>query len=198
MVLVRYLSCPNSSTLWLFLLGDRHTDSPVAREAIKRIEALYRIERGINGKPPDERQQRRRQQAVPLMADFKVWLDTKLRECAKGSGLGKAINYARKQSESLVLYLEDGHVEIDNNAAERAIRPLALGRKNHLFAGSEEGGHYGAALYSILGTAKLNDIDPKAYLTAVLKRINNTPINQIEQLLPWNINLEQSAVSEAV
>lgn len=174
------------------------TDSPVAREAIKRIEALYRIERGINGKPPDERQQRRRQQAVPLMADFKVWLDTKLRECAKGSGLGKAINYARKQWESLVLYLEDGHVEIDNNAAERAIRPLALGRKNHLFAGSEEGGHYGAALYSILGTAKLNDIDPKAYLTAVLKRINNTPINQIEQLLPWNINLEQSAVSEAV
>ena len=174
------------------------TDSPVAREAIKRIEALYRIERRINGRPPDERRQIRQQQAVPLMETFKVWLDARLRECAKGSGLGKAINYARKQWNSLVLYLEDGCVEIDNNAAERAIRPLALGRKNHLFAGSEDGGHYGAALYSIMGTARLNGIDPKAYLTAVLKRINNTPINQVEQLLPWNIDLDLSAVNEAV
>ena len=170
------------------------TDSPVAREAIKRIEALYRID----GRPPDERRQIRQQQAVPLMETFKVWLDARLRECAKGSGLGKAINYARKQWNSLVLYLEDGCVEIDNNAAERAIRPLALGRKNHLFAGSEDGGHYGAALYSITGTARLNGIDPKTYLTAVLKRINNTPINQVEQLLPWNIDLDLSAVNEAV
>lgn len=174
------------------------TDSPVAREAIKRIEALYRIERRINGRPPDERRQIRQQEAVPLMEAFKVWLDARLRECAKGSGLGKAINYARKQWNSLVLYLEDGCIEIDNNAAERAIRPLALGRKNHLFAGSEDGGHYGAALYSIMGTARLNGIDPKAYLTAVLKRINNTPINQVEQLLPWNIDLDLSAVNEAV
>lgn len=174
------------------------TDSPVAREAIKRIEALYRIERSINSRPPDERRQIRQQQAVPLMEAFKTWLDMRLRECAKGSGLGKAINYARKQWNSLVLYLEDGCVEIDNNAAERAIRPLALGRKNHLFAGSEDGGHYGAALYSIMGTARLNGIDPKAYLTAVLKRINNTPINQVEQLLPWNIDLDLSAVNEAV
>lgn len=102
------------------------------------------------------------------------------------------INYARKQWGSLTLYLNDGRVEIDNNAAERAIRPLALGQKNHLFAGSEDGGHYGAALYSILGTGKLNGIDPKTYLTAVLKRINNTKTSDVESLLPWNINLDDS------
>ena len=96
------------------------------------------------------------------------------------------------------MYVDNGRVEIDNNAAERAIRPLALGRKNHLFAGSEDGGHYGAALYSIMGTAKLNGIDPKAYLTAVLKRINNTPINQVDQLLPWNIEMDSTDIVEAV
>lgn len=96
------------------------------------------------------------------------------------------------------MYLNDGKLDIDNNAAERAIRPLALGRKNHLFAGSEDGGHYGAALYSIMGTAKLNGIDPKLYLTTVLKRINNTKITDIDSLLPWNIDLENSPVPEAI
>lgn len=174
------------------------TQSPVAKEAVERINALYQVEKQINGKPPDERRHYRQQQAKPLMDDLHVWLDQTLRQCSKGSVLGKAINYARKQWESLTLYLNDGRVEIDNNAAERAIRPLALGRKNHLFAGSEDGGHYGAALYSIMGTAKLNGIDPKAYLTAVLKRINNTRSNDIASLLPWNINLNESQVAEAI
>ena len=174
------------------------TQGPVAIEAIERIKQLYLIEKQINGLPPDERARIRQQQAKPLLDDFYTWLDTTLRQCSKGSALGKAINYARKQWDSLVLYVDDGRVEIDNNAAERAIRPLALGRKNHLFAGSEEGGHYGAALYSIMGTAKLNGIDPKAYLTAVLKRINNTPINQVENLLPWNIDMDSTDLVEAV
>lgn len=174
------------------------TQSPVAQEAVDRINALYRLEKPINGSPPDERCRYRQQHAKPLMEDFHNWLDRTLRLCSKGSALGKAINYARKQWDSLTLYLDDGRVEIDNNAAERAIRPLALGRKNHLFAGSEDGGHYGAALYSIMGTAKLNGIDPKAYLTAVLKRINNTKASDVHSLLPWNIDLNDSQVAEAI
>lgn len=174
------------------------TQSPVSQEAVARINALYEIERQIKGKPPDERRMVRQQHAKPLIEDLYLWLDTTLRQCAKGSALGKAINYARKQWIELTHYLDNGRVEIDNNAAERAIRPLALGRKNHLFAGSEEGGHYGAALYSIMGTAKLNGIDPKAYLTAVLKRINNTKVSDIDSLLPWNINMDEAQVAEAI
>lgn len=176
----------------------KSTKSPVALEAVERINALYQVEKQIKGKPPDERQHDRQQNAKPLMDDLYTWLDQILRQCSKGSALGRAINYARKQWDSLTRYLDDGRIEIDNNAAERAIRPLALGRKNHLFAGSEDGGHYGAALYSIMGTAKLNGIDPKAYLTAVLKRINNTKTTDIESLLPWNINLNDSQVTEAI
>ena len=174
------------------------TQSPVAKEAVERINALYQVERQINGQPPDERHRYRQRYAKPLMDDLHDWLNQTLRLCSKGSALGKAINYARKQWDSLTLYLNDGRVEIDNNAAERAIRPLALGRKNHLFAGSEDGGHYGAALYSIMGTAKLNGLDPKAYLTAVLKRINNTKASDVSRLLPWNIDLADSQVAEAI
>jgi transposase len=172
--------------------------SPVSQQAVNRINALYDIERQIKGRPPDERQSYREQHAKPLVDDLYEWLDTQLRQCSKGSALGKAINYARKQWAELTLYLNNGCVEIDNNAAERAIRPLALGRKNHLFAGSEDGGHYGAALYSIMGTAKLNGIDPLSYLTAVLKRINNTKVTDINDLLPWNIKIDESQVAEAI
>ena len=183
-------------------MGGLHYDlaqanqGPVANEAVARIDRLYAIERKINGKPPDVRQSLRQQEAKPFMDDLPTWLDVTLRQCPKGSTIGKAINYACKQWDSLTMYLDDGRIAIDNNAAERAIRPLALGRKNHLFAGAEDGGHYGAALYSIMGTAKLNGIDPKAYLTAVLKRINNTPINQVDQL--WNIDMDSIDIVEAV
>lgn len=109
-----------------------------------------------------------------------------------------AIQCARKQWDDLIRYVDDGILEIDNNAAERAIRPLAVGRKNHLFAGSPAGGATGAIMYTLMGTAKLNGVDPRAYLTAVLKRINNTPITEIESLLPWNINLDEATYPEAV
>lgn len=109
-----------------------------------------------------------------------------------------AIQYARKQWDDLIRYVDDGILAIDNNAAERAIRPLAVGRKNHLFAGSPAGGATGAIMYTLMGTAKLNGVDPRAYLTAVLKRINNTPITEIESLLPWNINLDEATYPEAV
>ena len=111
--------------------------------------------------------------------------------------VGSDVNYVRKQWDDLILYVDDRKVEIDNSAAERAIRHLAVGRKNQLFAGSELGGHIGAAFYSIKGTAKLNGIDPKAYLTAVLKMINCTTITEVDELLPLNINMDEAKYAEA-
>lgn len=180
-----------------FELADTN-NSERAGEVVNRINQLYALEKEIKGQPPDERRRRRQDTAKPILDDLKDWLDEHIRLCVKGSPLGVVINYARKQWNDLILYVDDGRVEIDNNAAERAIRPLALGRKNHLFAGSELGGHTGATLYSLMGTAKLNGIDPKAYLTAVLKRINSTPITEVADLLPWNINLDEAKYAQAV
>lgn len=112
-----------------------------------------------------------------------------MRTLSKGSALSKAIHYALKQWGALVAYVRNGHAELDNNTAERSLRPIALGRKNYLFAGSVAGGQRAAVLYSILGTAKLNGINPNQYLTAVLRRIGRHSINRIDELLPWNIDL---------
>ncbi len=163
--------------------------SPLAEEALTIIQSLYVIEKQARGQPPDERQRLRSLQAKPILVQFNNWLQTTLRTLSKGSALSKAIQYALKQWDALVAYVDNGYAEIDNNSAERSLRPIALGRKNYLFAGSVGGGERAAVLYSILGTAKLNNINPNAYLTAVLKRIGNHPINRIDELLPWNIDL---------
>lgn len=163
--------------------------SPIADEAIATIQSLYVIETQARGQPPEERQRIRTTQAKPILQDFHVWLQATLRTLSKGSPLSKAIHYALKQWDALVAYVDNGRAELDNNSAERSLRPIALGRKNYLFAGSVAGGQRAAVLYSILGTAKLNGINPNAYLTAVLKRIGNHPINRIDELLPWNIDL---------
>ncbi len=143
------------------------------------------IEKHARGQPPDERQHIRRIQAKPILEYFHTWLQATLRTLSKGSPLSKAIHYALKQWDALVAYVDNGYAELDNNSA----RPIALGRKNYLFAGSVAGGQRAAVLYSIFGTAKLNGINPNHYLTAVLKRIGNHPINRIDKLLPWNIDL---------
>ena len=163
--------------------------SPIADEAIATIQSLYVIETQARGQPPDERQRIRTIQAKPILQRFHVWLQATLRTLSKGSPLSKAINYALKQWDALVAYVDNGRAELDNNSAERSLRPIALGRKNYLFAGSVAGGQRAAVLYSILGTAKLNGINPNDYLTTVLKRIGNHPINRIDELLPWNIDL---------
>ena len=163
--------------------------SPLADEAITAIQSLYVIEKQARGQPPDERQHIRGIHAKPILERFHIWLQTTLRTLSKGSPLSKAIHYALKQWEALVAYVDNGYAEIDNNSAGRSLRPIALGRKNYLFAGSVAGGERAAVLYSILGTAKLNDINPNDYLTAVLKRIGNHPINRVDELLPWNIDL---------
>ena len=172
-------------------------DSP-ASKVVVLINQLYEVERTIKGIPPEERMRRRRELADPILDNLKALLDEQIKNCLKKSPLANAIQYARKQWDELVRYVDDGHLEIDNNAAERAIRPLAVGRKNHLFAGSAAGGETGAIMYTLMGTAKLNGMDPLAYLTAVLKRINNTPITEVAALLPWTIDLNEAKYAEAI
>ena len=163
------------------------TQSPIAKEALDRIGALYAIESEIRGKPPDERRAARQARAGPLLADLHSWLLATARPLSRKSELAGAIRYALSRWEALCRYRDDGRAELDNNAAERALRTIALGRKNHLFAGADTGGERAAGIYSLIGTAKLNDIDPEAYLRRVLERIAEHPINRIDELLPWNV-----------
>jgi transposase len=160
--------------------------SPVAAEALERIGALYAIEQEIRGRSPEERREVRNQQARPLLESLKQWLEATLCKLSRKSDTALAVRYALGRWEALLRYVDDGHIEIDNNAAERALRVVALGRKNYLFAGSDAGGERAAAIYSLIGTAKLSDIDPEAYLRDVLTRIADHPVTRIDELMPWN------------
>ena len=160
--------------------------SPVAAEALERIGALYAIEVEVRGRPPDERSAIRQARAGPLLESMREWLRHILGRVSKKSELAKAVSYILTRWTALTRYRDDGRIEIDNNAAERSLRTVALGRKNFLFCGSDAGGERAAAIYSLIGTAKLNDIDPEAYLRYVLERIADHPINRIDDLLPWN------------
>lgn len=166
------------------------TGSPIAQQALARIGALYEIEREIRGRPANERQAVRRARAGPLLDELHEWLQLSLSTISAKSELAIAIRYALTRWTALVRYAGDGRIEIDNNAAERALRDVALGRKNYLFAGSDAGGERAAAIYSLIGTAKLNGLDPEAYLREVLARIADHPINRIDELLPWNVELD--------
>ena len=163
--------------------------SPTTTEAIERIAGLYAIEKEIRGSTPELRREVRQTRAAPLLASMHTWLENTSAKLSKKSDTAAAIRYALSRWRALTRYLDDGTLEIDNNAAERALRVVALGRKNFLFAGSDQGGERAAAMYALLGSAKLNGLDPEIYLQHVLERVADHPISRIEELLPWNITL---------
>lgn len=159
--------------------------SAIAAEAIQRIAKLYEIEKRARGKPPPERANLRQTYAKPAFDDLEVWLGAQLTRISGKSPLAAAIRYALSRLPKARPYLGNGHLELDNNSAERAMKPIALGRKNYLFMGSEGGGKSAAIAYTLIETAKLNNIDPQAWLTWVLAQIADHKINRINELMPW-------------
>jgi transposase len=167
-------------------VGKSAAASPIATEALRRIGQLYAIESEIRGLPPDRRAEIRQARAGPVIADLKQWLEATWATVSSGSPLGKAIRYALNRWDGLVLFLDDGRVDVDNNPVERAMRPIALGRKNHLFAGSDGGAEHWAILASLIETCKLNAIDPEAYLGWLLGKLAaRRRMADLDELLPW-------------
>ena len=160
--------------------------SPMALEAVQRIDALFAIEREINGQGVDQRTTVRQELSAPLVADLQAWLTLQRAKLSRGNDLAKAIDYMLKRWAAFSRFLADGRICLTNNAAERALRGIALGRKSWLFAGSDRGGERAAFMYSLIVTAKLNDVDPQAWLADVLARIAAHPAHRIDELLPWN------------
>jgi transposase len=160
--------------------------SPLAAEAVRRIDALFDIERAINGQSAERRREVRQELAAPLVADLERWLRQERPKLSRGNDLAKAMDYLLKRWLAFTCFLDDGRICLSNNTAERALRGIALGRKSWLFAGSDRGGERAAAMYSLIVTAKLNDIDPQAWLADVLARIAEHPARAIDDLLPWN------------
>ena len=171
--------------------------SPIALEVVRRIDALFEIERNINGQTAQERRRVRQEKSAPLAADHENWMRQERAKLSRGSDVAKAMDYMLKRLPSFTRFLEDGRLCLTNNAAERALRGIALGRKSWLFAGSDRGGSRAAAMYSLIVTAKMNDIDPQAWLADVLARIASHPASRLDELLPWNWRLANTAINQA-
>src|SRR3712207_5999154 len=175
----------------------RSTGSPLAEEALRRIGDLYRIEAEIRGRPAEERRAVRQERSRPFVEALHAWLTTQLGRVSGRSTLAEAIRYALRHWQGLALFLEDGRIELDNNTVERAIRPIALGRKNALFAESDGGARYWAIVVSLVATAKLNGVEPLAWLTDVLERMvsRRAKATELERRLPWNWKAERLAAA---
>lgn len=159
---------------------------PIALKAVQRLDALFEIERTINGKSAEERLAVRQALSTPLMAELHAWLTAQLAKLSRHHDLAKAINYMLRRWGAFTRFLTDGRICLTNNAAERALRCVPLGRKAWLFCGSDRGGQRAAIIYSLIQTCRLNDVDPQAWLADVIARIAECPVSQLDELLPWN------------
>jgi transposase len=171
--------------------------SPLALEIVQRMDRLFEIERGINGKSADERRTVRQELSRPLVDELEARMHAERPKLSRGSDLAKAFDYMLKRWPAFTHFLDDGRVCLSNNAAERGLRGIALGRKSWLFAGSDRGGMRAAAMYSLIVTAKMNDIDPQAWLADVLARIAGHPASRLDELLPWNWRAANTVLSKA-
>ena len=159
--------------------------SAIAEEAVLRIAGLYAIEKAVRGNPPDDRVVMRQEKAMPIFDELAAWLHIQLPKISGKSPLAKAIRYALDRMAKARPYLDNGFLELDNNTVERQMKPVAIGRKNWTFAGSQGGGKAMAIAYTLIETAKLNGVDPQAWLTDILARIADHKITRIDELLPW-------------
>jgi transposase len=175
----------------------RINKAPIAEEAVTRIDALFAIERDINGQTPQARVDARHERSRPLVVALEAWLREQRARVSKNSETGKAIDYSLKRWDALTRFLNDGRLCMSNNAAERELRAIAIGRRNWTFAGSDEGGRRAAAIYTLIATAKLNDVDPQTWLADVLARINDHKIHDLAALLPWNWRKATPSCAEA-
>ncbi|MDD4937384.1 MAG: IS66 family transposase [Acidiphilium sp.] len=160
--------------------------APMALAAVQRIDALFEIERGINGQLPAERLAARQQRSAPLVTELESWMRAERAKLSRHNDVAKAMDYMLNRWSAFTRFLTDGRICLTNNAAERALRTLALGRKSWLFAGSDRGGERAAMMYTLITTAKMNDVDPQAWLADILARIAGHPVHRIEELMPWN------------
>jgi len=164
--------------------------SAIAEETIKRIAALYAVEKEARYRPADERVSLRQQKAKPIFEDLETWLQLKLPKISGKSTLAGGIRYTLGRMPKASGYLEDGQLELDNNICERSIRPVTLGRKNYLFMGSKRGGDAAAIAYTLIETCRMNRVDPEAWLRWVLARVADHKINRLDDLMPWNWSAE--------
>ena len=165
--------------------------SPIAFEAVRRIDGLFDIEREINGLSAAGRLAVRQERGTPLVAALEAWMRAERAKLSRHNAVAKAIDYMLTRWQAFTRFLDDGRICLSNNAAERALRGLALGRKSWLFAGSERGAERAALMYTLIHTAKLNDVDPQAWLADVLARIADHPVHRLDELLPWNWAVER-------
>ncbi len=177
--------------------GKETAISPLALEAVRRIDALFDIERDLNGLSAEDRLAARQDRSAPLVADLEKWMREQRAKLSRHAEVAKAMDYMLPRWDAFTAFLNDGRICLTNNAAERALRGIALGRKSWLFAGSDRGGLRAAIIYSLIVTAKMNDVDPQAWLADLLARIADHPVQRIDQLLPWNWRHHNESATEA-
>jgi transposase len=171
--------------------------SPLALEAVQRIDRIFDIERAINGRSHADRLALRQELAVPAVAELETWMREKRAALSRHDEVGKVMDYMLKDWGAFAAFLDDGRICLTNNAAERALRGIALGRKSWLFVGSDRGGERAAFMYTMIGTAKLNDVDPLAWLADALAKIADIPQSRLNELLPWNWKMAAAQLSVA-